>query len=416
MRPWDPGVRRSRVCLAGALLALLVGTFVPACGDGAAEPGDGHDTPDGESSDAGDGLDEDGGSGAPCELDFDCAVGEACREGFCAETSPDGWCPRIFERPLRRRVLDGLMSGPIGRCGPRCLMGAGLLVEDDPSSQVRVIRRREESGVTETSYPTEPAHGRGHYPHLALFEDEDGAVLSATYVVGQPHRTLRGRRVETPAVFPQAERNAVRRVRGRRGRFQDGDGLLHLFFSSAGVGASCFGRFEENGEVFELLQSYCLPDPGEGLDYGPADAMFRTDGGIDVVAGLGPWNGQPIDQFDATWLDGWDPGAADPLLLAPGAGPQLCLAPDGSSVLGLNVWIAGPVRPLLDRTDLLWLGPSGAVERTLPAARRLAIVAVRLAGRAVSTCRDGRAVLGGSTANPSRWRSGATARSSRSTI
>ncbi|MBI5486849.1 MAG: hypothetical protein HY905_05925 [Deltaproteobacteria bacterium] len=125
MSPWNGGAVRSGVCLAVALLALL-GAVVPACDDGTAEPADGTtdggdslsdgDPSDGESSDADGGVDGDGDSGAPCELDFDCAEGEACRDGFCAVTSPDGWCPKLFDRPLRRRVLDGAMSGPIGAC------------------------------------------------------------------------------------------------------------------------------------------------------------------------------------------------------------------------------------------------------------------------------------------------------------
>ncbi|MBI5491123.1 MAG: hypothetical protein HY905_27575 [Deltaproteobacteria bacterium] len=378
MNPRDGGASRSCARLAGVLLALLAAA-VPACGDGAVGPGDAAtdggdglsdgDAPDGDPADADGGLDEDGGSGAPCELDFDCAEGEACRDGFCAVTSPDGWCPRVFERPLRRRVLDGPMSGPIGRCGPRCLMGAGRLVEDDPSTAVQVIRRRDDAGVTETTYAPEPEHGSEGTPHLALFQEDDGSVLSATYdqwgslVI---ERFVDGV-IETPAVFSPAELEMPRGYRANvRGRFQrDADELLHLFFSSAQVTTLCFGHVEQSGDTFDLVQAYCLRGADPDLGYFPADAMLRTDGGIDVVAGLGPWNGDPPDQIDAIWLDGWDPGSADPLMLGPGAGPDLCLAPDGSSVLGLDVWIAGPVRPLLDRTDLLWLAGSGTVEQTL---------------------------------------------------
>ncbi|MBI5486848.1 MAG: hypothetical protein HY905_05920 [Deltaproteobacteria bacterium] len=45
--------------------------------------------------------------------------------------------------------------------------------------------------------------------------------------------------------------------------------------------------------------------------------------------------------------------------------PDLCLAPDGSSVLALDVYVAGTDRAVLDRTDLHWLGTDGTVERTL---------------------------------------------------
>lgn len=121
MSPRNGGPSGSCVWLAVALLALL-GAAVPACGDGGADPDDdavdGGDTlRDGPETDGG--LDEDGGAGAPCEMDFDCAEGQACRDGFCAVTSPDGWCPKLFDRPLRRNMDRGETVIPQGPQGER---------------------------------------------------------------------------------------------------------------------------------------------------------------------------------------------------------------------------------------------------------------------------------------------------------
>jgi YD repeat-containing protein len=362
------------VPLLGVLLAL------PGCGDDAqADVGDVDGVteevggPDGEVAD-------EGGAGAPCEMDFDCAVGQACRDGSCAATSPDGWCPKIFDRPLRRRILGGALSAPISHCGPRCLMGSGRLVEDDPSTLVQVVRQRGEAGVVDTTYPPGPDHALWDKAHLALFEEADGSVLSATYdqwgnlIV---ERFADGV-VETPALFPTTDLGMpYGEFADVRGRFQrDGDGVLHLFLTTAQDFVGCVGHVVQNAGAFQLLAVDCLTDPGPELVYGPADAMVRTDGAIDVVGELGPSDSTLFDQYAAFWLDGLDPAGAEPLPLGPGLGPQLCLAPDGSSVLGLDVWIAGPEWPLPDRKDLLWLGPAGSTERSLP----LRIDHVRSAG------------------------------------
>ncbi|MBI5500898.1 MAG: hypothetical protein HY907_11700 [Deltaproteobacteria bacterium] len=376
MSPWNGGASRPCASLVVALLALL-GTVVPACGDGGADPDDGAaDGGDilGDGSETDGGPGDDGGAGAPCEMDFDCAEGQACRDGFCAVTSPDGWCPKLFDRPLRRTILEaaeerGAVSWGAGaRCGPRCF-AVQVFPEDDTLGTWVLVRQNDGTGVVDTLYDG-PGGPVPEAPFMSATIDGAGDVLAVSwleyYATDFDPRLvmlkMNDGRTETVATIDAAELQrpedyidwAYNDV--AIGRLQWRDSVLHLLTMTRDD--ACFGHFQQGspGGSFERLAAYCLIEPRSGFGQRTGDEMMRPDGRIDLVAGP-----SETDRTWVRWHDGTQSAPTDPAVeLGSGDHPQLCLAPDGTTVASFEdraTYVAQAT------VVFQWLGTHGAILR-----------------------------------------------------
>jgi hypothetical protein len=283
--------------------------------------------------------------GAPCEMDFDCAEGEACDAGHCRATSPDGYCPQLFERPARKTIIE-TMGGwtDTGRisaamCGPRCFV---VCVHEQPNPPVVYLRRRV-GGATVDSTFTVPFEWARNYYCLDAIEDTEGSVLvAATPEIPAPtdpfilvHRLAGTEATEVKRVFrDELFGTSSSASQFDSFRFQlDEAGTVHLFGNQSNH--ACYFHLD-GSSGFDVTAHICV---GPSSELRTADAAVRQDGtGIDLVAAGGYLPSFPAN--GVYWMDGNapDPDTAiqigDPTLGDP-YNPQVFQAQDGATMLAV---------------------------------------------------------------------------------